>query len=450
MKKNNTGKGFIKQGILMIVALMSLRCESAWAEPAKKEPLINNVFFETDIRAVLRDISAQSRVTIIPDDTVRGAVTLDLKNVPLEKCLEMVLMSGGYTYRKIDDYYIIGAAVHSNPVFNRLSETRYIRTNYIKAKDLPKFLSNFFTEFVHVNEETNTLTITASPEIARRIEADIAKIDIPPKQVMIQALVTDFSTGAKDGFGIDWDWQWDKTQGIDSVISGSAGFNNLIGNFTYTTTGELTRNITAALSALIKRGKVTIRANPRIVTLDGQQARIFIGREQYYSIVSGPVNYPYTTLEAITVGITMKITPYIANTGEITVEIEPEVSDVNVEGSEEGLPIIVKRNVNTKVRVKDGETVVIGGLTHKNEYIRTSHVPILGYIPIVGTLFSAKKKVVEETEVVVFITPKILHDGFWQDSKMPALEEGGIQAAEDKDNDRGSSRHLIEAAEMKK
>jgi len=180
----------------------------------------------------------------------------------------------------------------------------------------------------------------------------------------------------------------------------------------------------ATVNLLIRKGKVKVRANPRLVTIDGQEATIFIGREQYYSIVSGPVNYPYTTLEAITAGITLKITPYIASNGDITIEVEPEVSEVNIEGSESGLPIILKRQVSTKVRVKDGDTVVIGGLTHQNEFERVSRIPILGYIPIVNLFFMDKKKVVEETEVVVFITPTILSNGMPQSQRIERIEEG--------------------------
>ena len=404
-------KTFKILGICLILIAGLVDNDLSLARERKKSEFITNVFFETDLREALRDISAQSGVTIIPDDTVQGVVTLDLKNVPLEKCLEMMLMGGGYTFKKIDNYYLVGAAVPDNPTFNRLTETKYIKTNYIKAKDVPKFLPEFFTDFIQVNEDVNMLTVTASPEIIARIEEDIAKIDIPLKQVMIQAIVTDFSKGVTKELGINWEWEWDNTKGINSTASGSAGMEDLLGTFTYATTGKLTRSILVKLNALIRTGEVKLRANPRIVTLDGQEASIFIGKEQYYSIVSGPVNYPYTTLEAITAGITLKITPYVSENGDITVEIQPEVSDVTVEATEDRLPAITKRQVNTKVRVKDGETVIIGGLTNQTEFERVTRVPVLGYIPIIGFFFKNKKKTVEETEVVIFITPSILPDG---------------------------------------
>lgn len=376
----------------------------------KNKKLVTNVFFETDIREALRDISAQCGVSIIADDTVQGAVTLELNETPLEECLKKVLAGGGYTYKKIDDYYLVGSAVYNNPTFTRLSETKYIKLNYIKAKDVLKFLPKFFADYINVNEEVNVLTITASKEMLSRIEGDLSKIDIPPKQVMIQAMVTDFTKGTRKELGLDSLWEWNNTNVPGSVASGSAEMKDVLGNFTYATTGELTRKLTMKLNALITKGEVSVRANPRIVTQDGQKASIFIGKDQYFSIVSGPVNFPYTTLEAITSGITLTITPYISDNEEITIEIEPEVSDVN-EGSKEGLPTIIKRKITTKVRVNNGETIIIGGLTNQNEFEKVVRVPILGYIPIVNFFFMNKKKFVEEVEVVVFITPTILTSG---------------------------------------
>ena len=272
-------KRYIALGISLILISGLVGNDLSFAREKRESGLITNVFFETDIREALRDISAQSGVTIIPDNTVQGVVTLDLKDVPLEESLKMVLMGGGYTFKKIDNYYLVGAAVPDNPTFNRLTETKYIKTNYIKAKDVPKFLPKFFTDFIQVNEDVNTLTVTASPEIIARIEEDMAKIDIPLKQVMIQAIVTDLTKGVTKELGIDWEWQWDNTKGIDSTASGTEGMTDLLGTFTYATTGELTRSVLLKINALIRKGKAKLRANPRIVTLDGQEATIFIGRE---------------------------------------------------------------------------------------------------------------------------------------------------------------------------
>jgi len=391
--------------------------------PVKPEdPLISNVFYETDIREALHDIAEQARVNIIADDTVQGIIFLEVRDMPLEKCLQLILAAGGYTFRKMEGYYLVGAADPSNPTFNLLSTSEYVKLNYINAKDVPKFLSKYFTPFVQINEDVNTLTITASPEIIARIKEDIAKVDVPPQQIMIEALVTEISSEARKELGIDWSWTWNTaydrrvspqstgilgTGTLETLKEESAGLLEQGLSLVYTGTGQLTSEALARIRALVQKGKIKIRANPRIATLNGKEAKIFVGKEEYYSIVTGPVTYPYATLEAVKAGITLMITPYIAGTGEITVKVEPEVSDIVTRTTEE-LPVIRKRSASTTVRVKDGETIAIGGLLQTTETQVVKKVPILGYIPFVNFLFRSKATASDQTEVVIFVTPHIL------------------------------------------
>jgi Cu+-exporting ATPase len=126
--------------------------------------------------------------------------------------------------------------------------------------------------------------------------------------------------------------------------------------------GDYTVTFETTLRALEDDGEIDIRANPRLATVNGRAASIFIGREEYYSIVTGPLSYPYTKLELIQVGITLEVTPYVSEDDEITVAIKPEVSDVTGQGASD-LPVVSKRSVDTKLRVKNGDTITVGGLT---------------------------------------------------------------------------------------
>jgi len=161
---------------------------------------------------------------------------------------------------------------------------------------------------------------------------------------------------------------------------------------------------------MVQKGKASIKANPKIVTLEGQKASIVVGKEQYYQMLTGPPQYPYVRLEVVKFGTSLNITPFISNKNEITVEIEPEVSDFVGKGIGD-LPLISRRGVKTQVRVKDGERIVIGGLLTKNERIVQRKIPILGDIPILGFLFRYNRKETENSEVIVIITPHILRDG---------------------------------------
>jgi type II secretory pathway component GspD/PulD (secretin) len=380
-------------------------------ESVEDQILITNVFYETELREALAAISAQSGINIIADQTVYGFISLELTDVPFEETLRRILAPLGFTFRRMVGYYLVGAAYPDNPSFHLLSVTEKIVPNYLKAENVPALLSSFYEPFIKVDRATNILTVTASPEIIQRVKEDLAKIDVPPRQVMIEALVTEFSQEARKSIGLDASWLGtrdgrelsvifpvgdllDSTIGID-YLRPDKKVEDWVGDFR------------VKVRALVQDGKVNIRANPRVATQEGQEATIVIGKEQYYVIITGAPPYSYGQLERIPVGVSLSLVPYISDEGEITVEIHPEVSDVVGTGAT-GLPVVSKRAVVTKIRVKDGETIVIGGLLQKNESESRRKVPLLGDIPILGYLFSRTEKRVDEVETVIFITPHIL------------------------------------------
>jgi len=381
---------------------------------AVASPLVTNVFYDTDIREALRDISAQTGINIIPDETVQGVVTLEAVDMPLEECLSSILTPLGYTFRKIKDYYIVGAPHPQNPAFPLLTETTLYTPNYLKADDIYRLLSDYYAPFVKLNISTNSLAITASAEMTKDILEKISHIDIPPKQIMIEAIVTEMSESAARSLGIDWSFAGtdiDRTTFSISTRSTSPGDTSLSVSYRKMRQkwGDFNVDVMTSLKALEDAGEVEIRANPRLATINGQSASIFIGREEYYSIVTGPISYPYTKLELIQVGISLTVTPYVSEDGEITVDIKPEVSDVTGKGATE-LPVVSKRSVSTKVRVRDGETITVGGLRLKSERTRKTGIPFLCRIPILGYLFGHDVRYTENSEIVVFITPKIIED----------------------------------------
>ena len=393
--------------------------EMAQADPPSSsgaggnEILIDNVFYETDVRQAIADVAAQSGVNIIVDETVQGLITLEVIALPLDECLRRMLSPLGFTFRKMNGYYLVGSAYPDSPSFPLLSVTEIIPLNYIRAEDVPRSLSRFYDPFVKINDEMNTLTVTASPEILARIKEDLSIIDVPPRQVMIEALVTEFSKEARKSLGLDLGWfgtkggkRWDVIIPLGDLLDSTLSIK-------YFRPGAEVRgwrgDFEGAVRALVQDGKANIRANPRVATLEGQKATILVGKEQYYVIVTGTGPYAYGQLERIPVGVSLVIAPYISGKGEITVEIQPEVSDVVGIGAT-GLPVVSKRAVSTKIRVKDGETIVIGGLLQKIESVTKRKIPLLGDIPILGLLFSRTEKRVDEVETVVFITPHILSE----------------------------------------
>ncbi len=402
---------------------LSMRKSAQEKEKETREDarLITNVFFETDMREALRDISAQAGIPLVADDTVQGLVSLEVQDRPLEDTLRIMLSSGGYTYKRMDGYYLIGTAEPGSPTFEKLTTTIYIKPTYFSAREVSGLLASSFSPYIQVSEEQNVLTVTASDDVIARIRTDISEIDKAPKQIVLQAVITDISEGGIKTLSRSMNWTFSQSDNDDTrqnlrrnnVTTQGLSFDpSSLGSMglTYATTGKLTRGLISAIKALVVDDKAVIRATPRISTLDGHQARIFIGSQETFSVTSGPTSFQTTQLEKIDAGIILDITPRISESGEINVTInQAEVSHVEARG-DLGLPIVNRRSVNTAVRVRDGETIVIGGLMQKKKSETKKKIPFLGDVPYIGGMFRSTSHNEEETEVLIMITPHILKD----------------------------------------
>jgi len=377
-------------------------------------PLVSNSFYETDIRQALMDLSAQTNIPIIPDAMVRGYVTMDMFDIPLEQALSLLLSPLGYSYRKAGNYYIVGAPTADNPSFPMLAQTRIIKPKHISAADVPKRLPDYYHQFLKVDPLTNTLTIAAPPDIIARFEEELEAVDHAPQQVVLEALVVEMGDEARRSLGLEWDWTGTRandTFTISKLLPSFSDTSYLLGQMDRTGDhiDDLTFDLSLALKALAVKNKANIRANPRVSTMDGQEASVRIGREAYYSLLQGSTAYSYVTLEKIATGITLIITPYVGDNADIIADISIEVSDVTGSGGND-LPVTSVRSVETRVHLSNGQTVGIGGLISENKRDERNRIPLLGDIPILGYFFGSTTTTVEETEVVVLITPHLLID----------------------------------------
>lgn len=376
-------------------------------EPAAPE-LVTNVFYDTSVRQALADIASQTGVIIVPDQSVQGFVTCELKDEPLEHALEIVLSAGGFVYRQLDGYIVVGSPTPESPLFTALSETRFVELDHIKAADAADRLPAALSRYVKAGKTGGGLTISAPPELVKRIASDLEAMDRPPRQVVLEARVVELTRQHTEKLGVDWSYEWMKPFDTPGLEGGTSAWNSVAGKLGlgYTTTGTFTKQLLLDLMLLMDNNWATIVANPKVTAQDGETAKIKVTTEEYFLIVTEGVYYR-SELEQIESGITLEVTPHVCKNSEIQLRISPEVSNVVGKGSQ-NLPVITRRSVTTTVRIGDGGTVVVAGLRSSFDRHDENRVPALGGIPLLGNLFRSDEVYDLERQVTVLITARIV------------------------------------------
>ena len=238
----------------------------------------------------------------------------------------------------------------------------------------------------------------------------IAKLDVAQPQIMIEAKIVDISDTGKDELGIEWG---DTTSGLTNT----SFTENTDGNQALTI-GRFSRSplmIDATIRGLVQSGKGKVLASPNVLAIDGKTASAFIGDEVKYVIQITRTEYGVTvTTETTKVGVQLHTVSTISQDGFITMNLHPEVSVItgwkDIVSAGISLPLVARRYVDSTVRVKDGETIVIGGLIKDEEIKSMSGVPFLKDLPFIGNLFRSKTSQKSHSEIMMFITPRVLTD----------------------------------------
>jgi type IV pilus assembly protein PilQ len=270
-------------------------------------------------------------------------------------------------------------------------------------------------ENVKVVKEQNAVLIFGTEDLISQAENFINTIDLPSLQILIEVVIVEFSKSALTEIGFRGLYaRGDTVNRLFPHLTYSASGDDIntvldkIGEYlNLTNLGKVPSNFWLLIDALETKGKAKVKARPRITTLNGNEASIDVGWVRYYRTTTGTPEQPIYQLHSIDAGIKLKIIPWASTAGEITTVIQTEVSNLKSLGPE-GLPEIARRTANTTVNVKDGETIAIGGLIQTSTIESRESVPILGSIPIIGRLFSHTTTSHEDTELIIYITPKLV------------------------------------------
>jgi type II secretory pathway component GspD/PulD (secretin) len=232
-----------------------------------------------------------------------------------------------------------------------------------------------------------------------KIGQDLNRIDIPSPQILIEAIAVELTDATDRDLGLSVTAQ---------QSTSTAAVDTNTGAISYSTIGKLPETFEANLKALELSGRARVRARPQMAAVNGRTADIFIGAQRFILTQFNQYGQTQTRIQPVDVGVKLSITPLTGGNNEITTRIAPEVSNITELDLQTGLPVLSTRRADTTVRVRDGETIAIGGLTLNQEQTTNRKIPLLGDLPILGALFRSRKTNVVRTELVVFVTPRIL------------------------------------------
>jgi type II secretory pathway component GspD/PulD (secretin) len=382
---------------------------------APDEPRVTEMFEETDVRQAVQALAVQANASVVLDEQVSGFTSAVIENEPFELALRKVLLPVGCVYRKYQGQYLIGVNDPQTSLFPLIAERCDYTPQHLSPEELSTLLPERFQKFLRVVDKRNRIVIEAPAETAQRILFELQRADQPIPQVVLEVLVCVMSPEIRRRFGFDLEQgvrvDADTLQSLKleqlafSGTIGPAALGDLFSDFAVTS---------HFLQCLAQEGYVNIRATPRVMAKDGEKAEISIGRESYFSVQPMDVEFFYRQeIEKVEAGITLEILPVIRG-DNVTVTIERAEVSEDVRGYGSGVelaspyPLINRRKVTTTVHVKDGQTIVIGGLNQTQLVDRIDKVPVLGDIPGIRWLFRRVEKQEKETEVVIFISPRIV------------------------------------------
>lgn len=422
---------------------------------------------DSEVREVLTSLASIGGVNIVADDSVNGKITVQLAGVSFQEALDIITKTKGLQYQTIGNTIIVGTknnmsagfgqlhvfhlkfanpddvvnaaklalglggSTESSSTENSTQTTTTSNTNSTTSNNDGKTTAEISGNLT-VDKATNSLLFYGTASEAQKVRAVLDQIDIPYEQVSLEAQVMSINKTDSKNLGIEWEWS-KAPQSYEEYTPEKITIDAATGRITSTEPAEITRASSfnkgttggiisfgrspdglpyefyyaAKINALINNGKANILSKPKITTINGKEATINIGGEVPIPTLTVSDNTTTTTYEYKETGIILKYTPRVNDDGYITAKIHTEVSTPTYDADTKAYRFN-KRSADTQVRLKDGETMVIGGLIGSDESKVMSKIPFLGDLPILGRFFSNVNNSKNESEVIIFVTARIV------------------------------------------
>jgi type II secretory pathway component GspD/PulD (secretin) len=380
---------------------------------------------------VVRTIAIQSGINIVIYDKLTGEISAKLKDVGIDDAIRFLLQNTKFTFWKEREIYFLGSREMNQQKTTIIIPLRHIMADEATiTKVLPPTISS--NAVVKFNSEHNAIILIGSFDVVAQAQEFIEKVDKPIPQVLIEALVVDFNVNKIRDYGVslftqgpkDSSGNWlseqflptldlkpgrKKTEKILNSILKGIGSNHIV---------DLPDNFRAGIQALESADVVKVHSTPQIATLNGNQAVITIGETRYYKLskeTTAPIDNRATVIgkderfEVIKFNTQLQVTPWVMDDGYVMVKIRPEFNIPRTGGDGSTPPNVDTRVIESMVRLRDGQTIILGGQRQTENVVSSRGIPLLSSIPVLGWLFSSRTISKNETQMMIFLTPHVYY-----------------------------------------
>ena len=414
---------------------------------------------DADVRDVLTGLSTIGRVNVVIDDAVTGRISVNFKNIPFETALEIITKSKGLSMHRTGNIIVFSSQEKMKKGFGQVKvfPLQYARADHVKNVIVGggKSDSEFAVEspassassgssgnsgssgsagslkttaggatasssnkegiegiVINTDASTNSLIVFGAPDQIDKVSLLLKELDVPYQQILLEAQVVSLSKQAIKNLGIDWSWSQFPPATSSSDSTTTTNYFP-VGIITGGDSKQYSIGVNATVNALITKGDGQVLARPNVMTFNGNKASIFVGDQLPILTPSTNSGTTTNTTEYKNAGISLSYVPRINADNYITASVFVEVSTpmqvtLKTNSASTTAYQITTRSAQTNVRMKEGDTLVIGGLISSTDTKSLNKVPLLGDLPVLGQFFRSLSKSKNETEVVIFLKAKIV------------------------------------------
>lgn len=372
---------------------------------------------DIDIRVLLATLAKEYRLNIVPSHEVTGTVSVTLHDKPILQAVDAILRIHGYGWQKLDDIIYVtkpDSKAGHNPILMGL-QLQVFELNFISATEAQTVVTGLLSPagraFIQANsadkplQSVERLIVEDSPDRLQRIAEYISSVDVPPRQVLIEAEILQVSLGEDERHGVNLKQLLQVGPGLVTVESK---------NMTAAATGSPSfaigldgTDLDGAIEFLKSRSNVRTLATPKLLVINGKEGKIQVGSKLGYSTFQQNQTSTIQNVQFLELGVILTVTPIISRDGQVLMKVAPNVSGGRI-NPDTSLPEEDTTSTTTTVLLPDGRGMIIGGLIKEDDVKKSSWIPYLGEIPLLGKLFRRDTATSSRSEVIIALTPFIV------------------------------------------